>query len=200
MLLSIVVYFLFLFFNFIQFYPIILIIVIVLYVTNNINSSFFFESRYGDGWLKISTCDKCCRGCCIRAFPKINRILNIFALFFIVAMIISLWVNNTCADALNMFSENVLYGTLSVWLIFAVVQYVLLCIGGTYFRTLYPEDLPFREPPVAIDRGNNAPTCCCFCLCGCCGYGATIMQRQQWSISLRLCCASFKKLLNLFGP
>ena len=156
-----------------------------------------FKDRYGDQWLKISTCDQVCRGPCARLFPKINRILNLLSLFLIIFMIVVLWVWNTCADALNAFSQNVLHGTLTLWLVIVVAQYVLLCIGGTMFRTKFPEDLPFREPFGVIERGRNAPVCCCFCLCC---YCTTVTKRQQWSVSLRLCCQTVKKGMSLFGP
>ena len=133
----------------------------------------------------------------VRVFPKINRILNIFSLILIVMMIVVLWGWNTCADALNEFSKNVLHGTLSAWLVFVVIQYVVLCFGGSYFRYKYPEDLPFREPPSAVDRGHNAPMFKCFCLCYCC---FTVTRRQQWSVTLRLCCQKVKRGMELCGP
>jgi hypothetical protein len=159
-----------------------------------------FKDRYGDQWLNISTCDRACRGGCVRLFPKINRVLNILSLFLISFMVVVLWVWNTCADALNQFSDNVLHGTLTLWLVIVVVQYVLLCIGGTIFRTKFPEDLPFREPNGIIDRGNNAPVCCCLKCCGCCGYGPSVLKRQQWSVTMRLYWQSFTNGLQLFGP
>jgi len=82
-------------------------------------------------------------------------------------------------------------------LVFVVAQYLLLCFGGTYFRTRFPEDIPFREPPAAIDRGKSAPICCFFCFCMLC---IKPSRRQQWSISLRLCCLKTKQAMNLCGP
>ena len=155
------------------------------------------RSRYGDGWLKISQCDKCCRGGCVRAFPKVNRVLNLIAFFIIAFMALTLWMFKTCADALNAFSEQVLYGTLSLWMGFVVLQYVGLCVGGSYLRAKFPEDMPFREPVAAIDRGPNATICLPCKILSCCYVPAN--KQQQLSVKCRLCMQGTKVALNKWG-
>ena len=142
-----------------------------------------------------------CRGGCVRAFPKVNRILNIISFFFILMMALTLWAFDTCKDALNVFSQDVLYGTLSGWMIFVCLQYTTLCFAGSYLRAKYPEDMPFREPPAPIDRGPNAPVCCCcaICLCSCCSCCCNQRKLQNASIKYRLCCQATNRCLNKWG-
>jgi hypothetical protein len=156
---------------------------------------------YGDDWLKMQGGFNTCRGGCVRAFPKVNRILNILSFFFILMMAMTLWMFNTCRDALNVFSQDVLYGTLSAWMIFVCFQYATLCFAGSYLRAKFPEDMPFREPPAPIDRGPNAPVCCCcaMCLCSCCSCCCNMRKLQNASIKFRLCCQGIQICLNKWG-
>jgi hypothetical protein len=112
-----------------------------------------FAQTFEDDWLKMTLCDKLI-GCLVKFFPAINRCLNFFQLGSLLFCGFAIYIQRTCEDAINDYSEKVFFPFMQFWLALALVVWGLFCITGNIIRAKNNKDPAFIVPlPDVKSRG-----------------------------------------------
>ena len=104
-----------------------------------------FAGIYEDDWLKMKSVDKMV-GCLVKFFPAINRCLNFFQFFMLVLLFFAIYVLETCEDAIDEYSEKRFFPFMKMWLVIALLVFLLCCIGGNIARAQHQKDPAFIVP------------------------------------------------------